>query len=171
MSVLALPTAYWHSWWRVYGRRVQIPASVRLVIIGGEAPRPDCVAGWPLLAPGATLVNTYGPTEATVVATAWTQPAPPATASLTARAPLGDGMPGVRVRVVGRHLDAAAVGVAAPLMAAVAWRSVSERPPSHRRALSADRRGDTWRAVRSDPAKRPESALRLLEFLASGLAR
>ncbi len=39
---------------------------VGLLIVGGEACPPDLVARW---APGRRMVNTYGPTEATVIAT------------------------------------------------------------------------------------------------------
>ncbi len=42
--------------------------SVRLLIVGGEACQPGLVSRW--ARPGLRMLNTYGPTEATVVATA-----------------------------------------------------------------------------------------------------
>ncbi len=45
-----------------------VPKSVRLVIVGGEACPPSLVDRF--ASEGRTLINTYGPTEATVVATA-----------------------------------------------------------------------------------------------------
>ena len=45
-------------------------STVRLLIVGGEACSPDLVARW--CQPGRRMFNTYGPTEATVIAT-WTE--------------------------------------------------------------------------------------------------
>ena len=72
VTVLDLPTAFWHE--LAASREIEpegLPPSVRLVILGGERALPDKAAAW-LRGPGrgARLVNTYGPTEATVVATA-----------------------------------------------------------------------------------------------------
>ncbi len=44
--------------------------TVRILIVGGEACSPDLVARW--CVPGRRMFNTYGPTEATVIAT-WTE--------------------------------------------------------------------------------------------------
>lgn len=70
-TVLDLPTGYWHELTRAMAAgRARIPASVRTVIIGGEAASPERVRQWrSLVDPRVRLVNTYGPTEATVVAT------------------------------------------------------------------------------------------------------
>jgi non-ribosomal peptide synthetase-like protein len=46
----------------------RVPASVRLVIVGGEACPPAVVERW--AGGGRRMLNTYGPTETTVVATA-----------------------------------------------------------------------------------------------------
>lgn len=43
--------------------------TVRLLVLGGEACPPDLVNRW--VKPGRRMLNTYGPTEATVVATLW----------------------------------------------------------------------------------------------------
>ncbi|WP_069162745.1 non-ribosomal peptide synthetase/MFS transporter [Nocardia altamirensis] len=71
VTVLDLPTAYWHELVAALDRGTAVlPAAVRLVIIGGEAATPDTVRRWQA-AVGRTprLLNTYGPTETTVVAT------------------------------------------------------------------------------------------------------
>ncbi|NJN32547.1 MAG: AMP-binding protein, partial [Synechococcales cyanobacterium RM1_1_8] len=75
LTVLDLPTAYWHLLVaELDSGTVQLPPTVRLVIIGGEAVNPRRVLQWQqmLWRTGcrAQLLNTYGPTEATVVATA-----------------------------------------------------------------------------------------------------
>jgi surfactin family lipopeptide synthetase C len=71
ITVLDLPTAFWHemtAWLAAKPR--SLPASLRLVIIGGEAALPERLAQWQrLVGAGPRLINTYGPTEATIVAT------------------------------------------------------------------------------------------------------
>lgn len=72
ITVLDLPTAYWHE--LVYALSIEdteVPHCIRTVIIGGEAASPERMDRWREAAPDTVrLFNTYGPTEATVVATA-----------------------------------------------------------------------------------------------------
>ena len=72
ITVLDLPTSYWRRLVDAMSRDAcELPACIRMVIIGGEAAPRDAVARWK----GAestkhsVLLNTYGPTESTVVAT------------------------------------------------------------------------------------------------------
>ncbi len=60
-------------------------ADLRLLIVGGEACRPELVERW---APGRVLVNAYGPTENAVVST-WAVLAPADTAAPIGRAVTG----------------------------------------------------------------------------------
>jgi amino acid adenylation domain-containing protein len=70
ITVLDLPTAFWHELTaRVTADRLPIPPALRLVIIGGEKALAPRAAEWLAAAPAVRLLNTYGPTEATVVAT------------------------------------------------------------------------------------------------------
>ncbi|MDB4951182.1 MAG: tycC3, partial [Gemmatimonadetes bacterium] len=71
VTVANLPTAYWHELAGALGGGPSpLPACVRLVIIGGERALSERVARWQrVVGPAVRLVNTYGPTEATVVAT------------------------------------------------------------------------------------------------------
>ena len=70
LTVLDLPTALFHELaWAMEHRGARLPASVRTVIIGGEAASRSRVAAFTSAAPEVRLVNTYGPTEATVVVT------------------------------------------------------------------------------------------------------
>ncbi|MEU6205427.1 amino acid adenylation domain-containing protein [Micromonospora musae] len=97
VTVLDLPTAYWHELVDALARgQATLPPTLRLVIIGGEAARPERVHGWQrAVGPSVRLLNTYGPTETTVVATV---------ADLTAWSgdvvPIGHPLPGVTCRVV-----------------------------------------------------------------------
>lgn len=70
ITVLDLPTAFWHEMVPSVASGVGLPPALRTVIIGGEAALSGHVATWLAAAPGVRLINTYGPTEATVVATA-----------------------------------------------------------------------------------------------------
>ncbi len=71
ISVLDLPTAYWHEMvMRMESEKLAMPSSVRIVIIGGERVLPQVVRRWTRLAgPSVRLLNTYGPTETTVAVT------------------------------------------------------------------------------------------------------
>ncbi|WP_328491587.1 amino acid adenylation domain-containing protein [Streptomyces sp. NBC_00414] len=71
VSVLDLPTAYWHEVsYAISTGTATLPETVRTVIVGGEAALPERVDRWREAAgPSVRLLNTYGPTEATVVAT------------------------------------------------------------------------------------------------------
>ncbi len=77
ITVLPLPTAYWHELCRSLGSlgpmgspagHPAVPAGVRLVVIGGEAAARERLAEWQRAVPPAVVVlNEYGPTETTIV--------------------------------------------------------------------------------------------------------
>jgi amino acid adenylation domain-containing protein len=72
VTVLDLPTAYWHELTdEICADKLALPQSLRLLILGGEKALPERLASWQALddAGAVRLVNTYGPTEATIVAT------------------------------------------------------------------------------------------------------
>lgn len=68
LNVLDLPTAFWHQLTAAIAL-TPLPASLRLVIIGGEAADPARLQVWQHQYPQVRLINSYGPTETTVVAT------------------------------------------------------------------------------------------------------
>ncbi|MCX5384663.1 amino acid adenylation domain-containing protein [Streptomyces sp. NBC_00083] len=113
ISVLDLPTAYWHELaYTLSTGTAALPEGVRTVIIGGEAALPERVARWRnAVGPSVRLFNTYGPTEATVVATVAALHESPADAD---DVPIGVPLPGMRAAVVGGELhllgDALALG-------------------------------------------------------------
>ena len=70
ITFLDLPTAFWHEWVKFNSDFDITPAlSISRVIIGGEACKPSAIAEFFKLKHSAKLINTYGPSEATVVAT------------------------------------------------------------------------------------------------------
>src|SRR6185369_2653992 len=69
LTVLDLPTAYAREVAQELERGVaQLPSGVRLAIVGGEKMPRAWLRGW-LQKDDLEIVNTYGPTEATIVAT------------------------------------------------------------------------------------------------------
>ncbi len=73
LTVLDLPTAYWHQLVGDLPKMERLfPKFIRLVILGGEKARADAVNVWlEHTPPSLRTVNSYGPTEATVVATVY----------------------------------------------------------------------------------------------------
>ena len=71
ITVLDLPTAYWHELAAALSdEKLRLPSSLRLVVIGGEKALADRASQW-LERVGADvrLLNGYGPTETTVAVT------------------------------------------------------------------------------------------------------
>ncbi|MFH8462869.1 amino acid adenylation domain-containing protein [Streptomyces sp. NPDC017991] len=106
ISFLDLPTAYWHELAHALSTgsadAPALPAGIRTVVIGGEAALPERVDRWrEAVGSSVRLLNTYGPTEATVVATV----ADLHGASRTAgEVPIGLPLPGTRAAVVDGEL-------------------------------------------------------------------
>ncbi|HEX8907492.1 MAG TPA: AMP-binding protein, partial [Longimicrobiaceae bacterium] len=76
ITILNPPTALWHAWVAdMAASGARVPASVRLLVTGGEKPQGAALARWREIAPGVRWLNCYGPTEATVWATTWELPA------------------------------------------------------------------------------------------------
>jgi nonribosomal peptide synthetase MxcG len=109
ITVLDLPTAFWHE--LAYGiaqGQGELPACVRMVIIGGEAALAARVAQW---RSSAVLLNTYGPTEATVIFTTAVLAGPGALTTKEGPVPVGRPLAGLDIAVVDGSLQPVAVGV------------------------------------------------------------
>jgi amino acid adenylation domain-containing protein/non-ribosomal peptide synthase protein (TIGR01720 family)/FkbM family methyltransferase len=72
VTVLSLPTAYWHDIAAKLGMEgIALPEDLRRVIIGGERALFERVEAWRRHAPERPwLINTYGLTESTIISTA-----------------------------------------------------------------------------------------------------
>jgi amino acid adenylation domain-containing protein len=113
LTVLGLPTAFWHELTRkLVADALSLPPSLRLVIIGGERALPELVASWQKhVGPAVQLVNTYGPTEATIVATMYRVPAAAKPAETLREVPIGRPIPNARVYILDQHLNVVPIGV------------------------------------------------------------
>ncbi len=118
LTVLDLPTAYWHEWTNDLAASAQrFPSCLRLVIVGGEKASAAAFAKWVELGGDRIRwINTYGPTETSVVATAYEPD--PADYATTAGAgasldelPIGRPLPNVQVYLLDEHGQSVPIGV------------------------------------------------------------
>lgn len=162
LTFITLPTAFWHELVASMGADPRpLPASLRLVVIGGEAVDPRRVAGWfDKMGERIRLVNTYGPTEATVVATA--ADLTPAVAS-EARLPIGRPLANMSAYVLDEKLQPVPIGVPGELY--LGGRSIA-RGYLNRPELTAERfLADPWS---SEPGARMYRTGDLVRWRADG---
>ncbi|MDO7929211.1 amino acid adenylation domain-containing protein [Pseudomonas sp. KFB-139] len=109
LSVVSLPTRFWQQ--LAQDQKAPIPEQVRVVVIGGEELSTEAVQQW-FARPGHTprLLNTYGPTEATIVTTA-AEVQPQDTPNRSIGRPLDN----TRVYVLDRHGEPLPTGVVGEL--------------------------------------------------------
>lgn len=112
ITVLNLPTAFWHVW--VYEMSVSTqspPASVRLVIIGGEKASEERVKRWEKINSSITLINTYGPTETTVTATTYTKGTSSGEQEKDSKLPIGKPIHNTKAYILDAQLKPVPTGV------------------------------------------------------------
>ena len=99
LSVLDLPTAFWHEWAAELPLLPpSLPPCLRLVVVGGEKALPERLAAWlSAVGPRPAWLNTYGPTEGTIIASSFS---PPSSFSTSAPLPIGRPIPNVRLYVL-----------------------------------------------------------------------
>ncbi|MYW06180.1 non-ribosomal peptide synthetase [Streptomyces sp. SID3343] len=132
LTVLDLPTPYWHEL-VAQTPGLAWPPGLRLVVLGADQADAGAVRHWRDAFGGdVELLNTYGPTEATVIATAALlaggtddgpnphapNPNPPDANTpnpYTSRPPIGRALTGTRVHVLDRHLEPVPPGVVGEL--------------------------------------------------------
>ena len=100
ITVLDLPTAYWHE---LVTEDLALPDCVRLVILGGEQAQKQRLDLWrERVGERARLLNTYGPTEATIVSTRRDVTGP---RDFPGEVPIGRAIAGARAHVLGPDLE------------------------------------------------------------------
>ena len=76
ITVMDLPTAFWHAWvYDLKSMHAKPPASLRLLIVGGERAQRGVYNIWrQIVGSHVRWLNTYGPTEASIIATVYEPP-------------------------------------------------------------------------------------------------
>lgn len=140
ISFLDLPTAYWHELaYAVSTGAATLPTEVRTVVIGGEAALSERVDRWrKAVGTSVRLLNTYGPTEATVVATVADLHDP---SLAPGDVPIGLPLPGTRAAVVDGELHLLGDNLA------LGYRG--DRPPDTSRFALLDQLAGAPRAYRT----------------------
>jgi amino acid adenylation domain-containing protein len=113
ITVLDLPTAYWHGLAAsLFTDHLVLPRSVRLVIIGGEEAIPERLAQWQArVSRTVKLINTYGPTETTVTATVYDLTDYSGKNGSSEEIPIGAPIPNVQTYVLDQNLTPVPIGV------------------------------------------------------------
>ena len=113
VTVVHIPTGFWHSLVAALDEGTAcLPGTLRLIVVGGEAALPWPVANWQRLVGGRVrLLNTYGPTEATITAIAGELNA----ADISTGVPIGRPVANTRAYVLDDALQPVPVGVVGEL--------------------------------------------------------
>ncbi len=111
ITMLDIPTTYWHQLVTDMGEEkiFELPESLKTIIIGGERVLPAKVEQWfELEGNKPVLINSYGPTEATVVATTKRLEKED---TLNGEIPIGRPLANVNIVVLDPHLEPVPTGV------------------------------------------------------------
>jgi amino acid adenylation domain-containing protein len=114
LTVLGLPTAYWHYLTSALAdEELSLPASVRLVIIGGEKALPEMFTTWQQqkTTQKIELLNTYGPTETTIGSTACLLSELDRCIPVSRELPIGRPVANTQVYVLDQHMQPVPVGI------------------------------------------------------------
>ena len=109
LTVISVATAYWHELVHELSESgAQLPESLRLVIVGGEKAQQQVLETWRKIAGDRVRwVNTYGPTETSVIATSYE---PPASGTLPTPLPIGRPIGNMRIYILDPESQPVAVG-------------------------------------------------------------
>ncbi len=113
VSVLSMATAYWHEMVALLENRPEaLPSALRLVIFGTERVLPERVRQWQRSVGGRVqLFHTYGPTEATVLATSYEVPAHGDEMGILREVPIGKPISNARIYLLDEQSEPVPVGV------------------------------------------------------------
>jgi aspartate racemase len=109
ITVLDLPTAYWHELVRELTESgASLPKSLRLLIVGGEKASASAFASWLKCGGGRVRwVNTYGPTEASIIVTSYE---PDASQPIPENLPIGRAIANTQLYILDEQLRPVPVG-------------------------------------------------------------
>ena len=114
VTALDLPTAYWHELvGELSESSLQLPESLRMVIVGGEKASSAALAAWHKLAGSRVRwVNTYGPTETSVIVTSFE---PSDWENIPSILPIGRPIANTKIYILDPNLQPLPVGIAGDL--------------------------------------------------------
>jgi amino acid adenylation domain-containing protein len=110
VTALDLPTAYWHELvGELSESKLRLPDSLRMVIVGGEKASSAALSAWRKFAgPRVRWVNTYGPTETSVIVTAFE---PKNSEGIPAVLPIGRPIANTKIHILDGNLQPLPVGL------------------------------------------------------------
>jgi amino acid adenylation domain-containing protein len=114
VTALDLPTAYWHELVRELAESdLRLPKTLRLVIVGGEKAQSGALATWRKIAGSRVRwVNTYGPTETSVIVTSYE---PKESEELPSVLPIGRPIANTKIHILNKSLQPQPVALAGDL--------------------------------------------------------
>ena len=117
VTALDLPTAYWHELvGELSESKLQLPETLRIVIVGGEKASSAALAAWHTLAGSRVRwVNTYGPTETSVIVTSFE---PENWEQIPPILPIGRPIANTKIHILDEHLQPLPVGIPGDLFVA-----------------------------------------------------
>ncbi|MEQ8765884.1 MAG: amino acid adenylation domain-containing protein, partial [Planctomycetota bacterium] len=156
VTVIDLPASFWHELVRgMDDDAVRRLRELKLVILGGEAVDPIALAEWQRrIGSGVRLLNTYGPTEATIVATV----SDLTEANCSGPVPIGRPLPGIEVHILGLNGQVLPPGAAGELW--IGGRGIA-RGYRGRPDLTAERFRDDLRDLKGKRLYRTGDRVRL----------
>ncbi len=111
ITILHLPAVFWHQWMDAL-KDSAFRASVRLLLVGGEAPSPEKLQQWARVVGGSCqFINAYGPTEATITTTLYQTPCDAETIVHTSKIPIGRPIANARAYVLDGLLQPVPINV------------------------------------------------------------
>jgi amino acid adenylation domain-containing protein/non-ribosomal peptide synthase protein (TIGR01720 family) len=113
LTILDLPTAYWHQLVsEINEMNERIPESVRLVILGGDKASPERFITWNKLGGyKIRLLNTYGPTETTIVSTSYETTRSDKQMEKPADLPIGRPIANTQAYILNQNLQPVPIGI------------------------------------------------------------
>jgi aspartate racemase len=114
ITVLDLPTAYWHELVRELAESGEsLPKSLRLLIVGGEKASASAFASWVKCGGGRVRwVNSYGPTEASIIVTSFE---PDVSRPIPENLPIGRPIANTRLYILDQQRKPVPVGTSGEL--------------------------------------------------------
>ena len=114
ITVMELPTAYWHQWVAdlVADPTLTMPTHLRVFAIGGERALPEKVRQWHRRVGARPLViNTYGPTETTIASTYHKLPLPETEEKTLREVPIGRPVANTQTYILDERMCPVPVGI------------------------------------------------------------